>query len=509
VRIGIIDLGTNSVRFDIHSVAPQGEAHLLHREKLMIRLGEGVFLNGQLDPQAVLRGVHAFMSFKNTAERFQVVKIVAFATSALREAKDAQQFVDKIRQKTQIEIRIISGEEEAKLIALGILIHESFKGRQGLIDIGGGSTEINICDGKTVLHSASFPLGAARLQQIFLKTSPPKSTPKIPDPVRSMRQHIRSVLQTKTDSGQWGWVPFLVGSSGSIKALDRILKKTNNITTGINIKHLRKLVKMMSHSSKAQLLEIPGMEIKRADIILSGAILLEECMDAFKATEVITTNYSLRDGILYREIQNALLRKTTSARALKQDPRSLLKVAERFDLHPHHVKHLVALADNIFRETKKLHQLPENWIPYLSAAIILRDSGEIIAHNHHEVHSAYIVRNTEIRNFEPWEIELIAQLCLLHHKSRLTKKELPFPKDKEKRQAFIKLLPLVQLVDALDVRKKNHIKIDKLLLTPAAAKLILSGRGATELEVLRIEQKKSLFEKTYGRQLTALINSKN
>ena len=129
MRIGIIDLGTNSVRFDIHSVAPQGEAHLLHREKLMIRLGEGVFLNGQLDPQAVLRGVHAFMSFKNTAERFQVVKIVAFATSALREAKDAQQFVDKIRQKTQIEIRIISGEEEAKLIALGILIHESFKGR--------------------------------------------------------------------------------------------------------------------------------------------------------------------------------------------------------------------------------------------------------------------------------------------------------------------------------------------------------------------------------------------
>ncbi|MEO5970726.1 MAG: hypothetical protein ABIQ95_12440, partial [Bdellovibrionia bacterium] len=182
MRIGIIDLGTNSVRFDIHSVTPPGEAHLLHREKLMIRLGEGVFLDGKLDPHAIRRAVHAFMSFKNTAERFQVEKIVAFATSALREAKDAVHLIDRIRQKTQIEIRIISGEEEAKLIALGILSHESFKGRYGLIDIGGGSTEISICHNKNILNSASFPLGAARLQQVFLKTSPPKSTIKIPDP---------------------------------------------------------------------------------------------------------------------------------------------------------------------------------------------------------------------------------------------------------------------------------------------------------------------------------------
>lgn len=508
MRIGIIDLGTNSVRFDIHSVTSNSEAHLLHREKLMIRLGEGVFLDGKLDPHAIQRAVHAFMSFKNTAQRFQVEKIVAFATSALREAKDAEQLVEKIRQKTQIEIRIISGEEEAKLIALGILTHESYKGRYGLIDIGGGSTEISICHNKKILNSASFPLGAARLQQVFLKTSPPRSTSKTPDPILSMRQHIRRVLQTKTDPEDWGRVPFLVGSSGSIKALDRILKKSLNSTEGIGSKDLKKHAKMMSTASKPQLLQIPGMEIKRADIILSGAILLEECMNEFKASEVVTTNYSLRDGILFREIQNALANKTAEAKTLKHDSRSLLKVAERFDLHPEHVKHLITLSDSIFEETKKLHLLPQNWIPYLSAAVILRDAGEIIAHNRHEVHSAYIVRNTEIRNFEPWEIEFIAQLCLLHHKSRITKKEMPFPKDKIKRQAFIKLLPLVQIADALDVRKKNHIKVRKLMLTQGSAKLILSGRGATDLEVLRIEQKKSLFEKTYRRQLIAQISAK-
>jgi exopolyphosphatase/guanosine-5'-triphosphate,3'-diphosphate pyrophosphatase len=471
----------------------------------MIRLGEGLFLERKLNPQAIRRAEHAFISFKNTAQRFQVEKIVAFATSALREASDADLLVEKIRSKTQIEISVISGDEEAKLIALGVLNHKNFKGRYGLIDIGGGSTEISICEDKKVLHSASFPLGAARLQQIFLKTSPPKAGAKLPDPIQTLRLHIRHVLQSKAFMEHWGRVPFLVGSSGTVKALERISKKSLQIANGIHLKNLKKLTKTMGTQTRSELLNTPGMEAKRVDIILSGAILLEECMNQFKASVVLTTNYSLRDGILFRESQHALAHEATSAKPVKHDPKSLLTVAERFDLDPEHVKHLVTLADNIFEETKNLHKLSRNWIPYLTAAIILRDSGEIIAHNHHEIHSAYIIRNTEIRNFEPMEIEFIAQLCLFHHANRISKKEIPFAKDKTTQLAFIRLLPLVHIADALDVRKKNHIKIESMALMPNKAKLTLSGRGATDLEVLRIEQKKTLFEKVYGRRLYASI----
>ena len=121
MRIGIIDLGTNSVRFDVHQVNKNGEDLLLHREKLMIRLGQGVFLKGRLDPSAIRRAIQAFRSFHQTAKLLQAQKVIAFGTSALREASDAEAFVALIHKRTGIEIRIISGDEEAQLIAAGVL----------------------------------------------------------------------------------------------------------------------------------------------------------------------------------------------------------------------------------------------------------------------------------------------------------------------------------------------------------------------------------------------------
>jgi exopolyphosphatase/guanosine-5'-triphosphate,3'-diphosphate pyrophosphatase len=160
MRIAIIDLGTNSVRFDVHQIGPGRGIRRLHRDKLMIRLGQGVFTDGKLDSNAIRRTTQAFLGFRRIAKDLHVEKIVAFGTSALREAYDSEKFLARIYARTEIDVRVISGDEEAELIALGILSQESqARGKFALVDIGGGSTEISLCQGSRVLHASSFPSG--------------------------------------------------------------------------------------------------------------------------------------------------------------------------------------------------------------------------------------------------------------------------------------------------------------------------------------------------------------
>src|SRR4051794_25043244 len=164
MRLAIIDLGTNSVRFDVHQISssslkPGLSEKRLHREKLMVRLGQNVFTRGKLDPAAMARTVEAFRSFSRTLRDLKVDRVLAFATSALREASDSTKLIERVRARTGIELRVISGVEEARLIALGFLANTSPpEERFGLIDIGGGSTEVSIIKNKETLHSTSFNL---------------------------------------------------------------------------------------------------------------------------------------------------------------------------------------------------------------------------------------------------------------------------------------------------------------------------------------------------------------
>ncbi len=305
-RLAIIDLGTNSVRFDVYELIEGNEVERIFREKQMIRLGEGVFKTGKLVPEAVGRALEAFQYFATLIKKYEVNKIVAFATSAVREAQDAKSLIKKIFDKTGISLRVIVGEEEARLIAKGILNNEQTpNGVYSLIDIGGGSTEISICYKKTILDCYSFNLGAYRLQQTFLKTSPPEHQNK-KDPLEQMRKHIRSAVDAVVAKRKWPSIETLLGSSGTILSIKSILEASGEKVAPYEKKSIAKLVARMNFLTTEELLKMPGMEAKRVDIILAGTVLLDELMSGLKAKQVFTTRYALRDGILDQEIENIL-----------------------------------------------------------------------------------------------------------------------------------------------------------------------------------------------------------
>ncbi len=315
MRIGIIDLGTNSIRFDIHEIISRKRHHRLFREKLMIRLGEGVFLNGKLNKFATERCVIALKGFAEKCAGLGVQKIIAVGTSALRDAADGQVFVQRVKRETGIRVRIISGEEEALLIAEGVLHHErKLSGKFALVDIGGGSTEITICDGREILYTASFNLGVARLQQLFLKGSPPRSSIPGQDPILVLREHIRQTLLQKGKT--WPDVKKIVGSSGTVRALSRLQKGLKKERGTFTKKSLSKLVVELSPLTSAELMLRAKMEPKRVDLILAGGILLEEIAGFLGASRISTTSYSLRDGILDNILTGLNAKKKSKKRKL-------------------------------------------------------------------------------------------------------------------------------------------------------------------------------------------------
>lgn len=498
MRVAIIDLGTNSVRFDVHQISSSKTVKTLHREKLMVRLGQGVFTHGKLNPEAVRRTLQAFTSFKNTAEDLGVERFVAFGTSALREASDGQKLLKLIQAKTGIEIRVISGKEEASLISLGVLSNEKLpKGRFGLIDIGGGSTEISLCRGKKVLAGDSFALGTARLQQVFLRGSPPRAkTNSKEDPVKLLRKYIRTTILTKTLSESWPKIDKLIGSSGTVRAIAKLAKKKGN-GKSIDRSDLKKVVKAMCTMNTEELLSMPGMEAKRVDMILAGAILLEECMNVLNVKKIVSTEFSLRDGVLEEQIE---LAKAKSSTKLELHIDDLKAKAAKIHPNPSHFIHVAETCETLFDALKPIHKLKPSWRALLLAASYLHDMGELISPTNHEEHSYYFAKNIDFAPLDKWESEFIARLCLYH---RVGKPELEqFVKgNKERKDAFMKLLAILRVADALDRGHKSLVKATSVKYTKNTVEIRVSSKTPPDLELLRVEQKKQLFEDVFKKTL--------
>lgn len=481
MRIAIIDLGTNSVRFDVHSLGKKEK--LLHREKLMIRLGQGVFLKGRMSADAIERAVHAFSHFRAVCDNLQVQKIVAFGTSALREAQDSGSLLEVIRERAGIEVKVISGEEEARLIALGILAHETPpKGRFALVDIGGGSTEISFCRGRKVLHGESYPLGTARLQQVFLKKSPPKTTA-----VKNLRQYIRNILGQSLGARGWPVAPAVIGSSGTVKALAKILGNK-----AFSLAQLKDFVADISGMTGAQLLEVPGMEAKRVDMILVGAVLLEEVMIALGAKKVTPTDFSLRDGIL--EEEHALSKRNSR---IELHAEALFARAVRLGQESEHLWHMADFSASLFDRLRAVHRLHPRWKIYLLAAVVLRKCGEAVSYADRAKHSYYIVKHADLPGLEPWEHEFVARLCLHYGAGKPELRALG-----ERRAAFKKLLALLRVIDALDLGPRTALKIGRTRVSGKNVTLTLSGAATAGAEQLMLERKKKLFEEEFKRTLT-------
>ena len=306
-RLAVIDIGTNSIRLDIREL--EGEKwRLLLRKKDIIRLGRGVFTSGALDPGSTAALFENLDRFSRHLRKYEVDETICVGTSALREAANSADVLDRIRATYGFEVQIISGQREAELIARGVLENErELHGTFVLIDIGGGSTELTGFQSHRRTASVSLPLGALRLQELFLKTIPPLPTPEHHNPVAALREHVDSVIRAETSGRAFPLPAPLVGTSGTVKAVGRILgvvdaeseTETDSAQSRpqYSRRDLRALIERIMPLTADEIAAIPRIDRKRAEVILAGALLLDQIMEHFGAENISVSEYSLRDGI--------------------------------------------------------------------------------------------------------------------------------------------------------------------------------------------------------------------
>ncbi|MTJ23141.1 Ppx/GppA family phosphatase [Dolichospermum sp. UHCC 0352] len=523
--IAAIDIGTNS----LHIIVVKIEATLpsftiIAREKETVRLGDRNLITGELKPEVMMKAIACLGRFKTLADSLGTNSIVAVATSAVRESPNGQEFLQQIETEVGLSVDLISGPEEARRIYLGVLSGMEFNNKPHIIiDIGGGSTELILGDSEEPRSLTSTKIGAVRLTGELIASDPISETE-----FKYLQAYARGMLERSVEEVQGklkiGDSPQLIGTSGTIETIATIhaREKLGLVPSTLNgyqfsLQDLRTWVNRLRKMTNVERATVPGMPEKRSEVILSGAVILQEAMTLLGVQSVTVCERSLREGVIvdwmltHGFIDNRL-RFQSSIRE-----RSVLKTAKKYQTNLEHSERVTAFALNIFDQTKgQLHYWSADQRQLLWAAAILHNSGHYISHSAHHKHSYYLIRNGELLGYNETEIEIIANIARYHRKSPPKKKHESYRNllHKEHRTMVNQLSAILRLAVALDRRQIgaiSHVQCEyvpnfkefKMLIFPS----LIDDECA--LEMWSLDYKKGVFEEEFGLKFVAILANSN
>lgn len=417
--LAAVDVGTNSLHLVVARTTEGDRFEVITREKEMVRLGSGSAEMKELAPDAIDRAVAALARFHKIADSHGA-PLRAVATSAVREAENSAVLLKRSRKEAGVEIEVVSGVEEARLIHLGVLqALELYDRRLLLCDIGGGSTELLIGERGEVLASVSFKLGAVRLTNRFF------SADRLhPSAVDSCRRHIQGVLASFDRPVARHPHEVAVGSSGTIEQVFRLargLEGEDPLRTLNGAVLRRKQVTavvdaLVAARADGTTDQLPDLDPKRVDIILAGALVLEGVVKRFGIKELVISEYALREGVFLDTINR---QRGGSLRHLRDVARrSVTDLLVSCDEDPVHSEHVASLALELWDATADRHGLGTEQRSLLEAGALLANVGLVISHAKHHKHSYYLIRNSDrLVGFTDQEIEVVAQIARYHRKS--------------------------------------------------------------------------------------------
>lgn len=520
--LAAIDIGTNSIHMVVVRINPAIPAFtIIAREKDTVRLGDRNLQTGELTPEARERSLAALQRCKDLAISMNADHIVAVATSATREAPNGQAFLAQIQSEVGLFVNLISGQEEARRIYLGVLSGMDFQNQPHvIIDIGGGSTELILADSHESRFLSSTKVGAVRLTQDFLTTDPIS-----PTEFAYLRAYVRGMLERPIDELrlhlQPGEKPRLVGTSGTIETLITIhaLEKLGEVPNPLNgyqmsRKDLKEMVKRFTLMNYGQRFAVAGMSDKRAEIIVAGAVVLLEAMTMLNLDSITTCERSLREGIIVDWMLTHGLIESRLHFQSEVRQRNVMKIAHKYQVNLEYSKRVADFALILFDQTKGyLHFWGNEERELLWAAAILHNCGLYISHSFHHKHSYYLIRNAELLGFTEIELEVMANLARYHRKSKPRKKHTHYSKlPDQDRQVIKELSAILRLAVALDRRQIGAIKQLECKYDSEYKKLHLylvpnQPDDDCALELWNLDYKKSVFEEQYGVKLVTTLES--
>ncbi len=447
-----IDIGTNSFHLVVARADSDGGFDVLTTEKEMVRMGRGGGEMKELADDAIDRGLATLDRMVQVARSFGAVDLSVVATSAVREASNQAIFLDRAREELAVEVEVISGFEEARLIHLGVLqALPVYDKRALLVDIGGGSTEFVISEGERVVESRSMKLGAVRMTERFFV-----GADDIESATTNCRQYIRAALAPVSRELRGHQPEVSIGSSGTIATIASMAahrrgesaRQTNGAS--FSASELASIVEVLAGIPLDAPRKMSGLDAKRADIITAGSILLQEIFLAFEIDEMTVSEFALREGVLLDRFGGS--RSAGISRLADLRRTNLLRLARQLDPDPDHALQTAKLATQLFDRTVEIHGLGAAERELLDGAAIVHNVGLFISHSSHHKHSYYVIRNSEhLTGFAEHEVEMIAVVARYHRKSHPTNKHQEFARLRESDQQVVRVLAgLLRVAIGLD-----------------------------------------------------------
>ena len=419
MRIAAIDCGTNSIHMIVVRIRPDLSFEVIDREKEMVRLGSGGLDGKALTQEAMSAALQAFSRFRRLAESHQVEEILAAATSAVREAENGGEFLSAVERETGIRPQVISGTEEARLIHLAAVYGVDVAGASAVVvDIGGGSVEITHGAGTSLRVAKSFKLGVIRLTERYVHSDPLSGRDE-----RKLVRHLDEELAKTLKDIKTAGYDRVIGTSGTILSLGSVASSDRRRVTDdlrnlrVSAKQIRRVRKDVTDRSITERMKMPGLDPRRADLIVAGGVLLDEIMRRLDAAEITLCDFALREGLVLDYIHRNRKHIAQAGQYPDIRRRSIIELAERCSYWPEHAHQIARLALSVFDQTRAVHGLTDREREWLEFAALLHDIGTHISYPRHHKHSYYLIHNGDLRGFEPEETEVIALAARYHRKT--------------------------------------------------------------------------------------------
>ena len=508
-RYAAVDIGSNSVRMEVAEVSPPerpgaavpGVMSVLASDREITRLGESVFRGGRVSLEASALTCDVLARMARTYRKHDVDGVRAVATSAIRDARNQQEFLSRASEAIQAPVEIISGPEEARLIHLGVAWRWPHPRRKVLIvDIGGGSAEIILSDGGSIVEAVSRPLGAVRLKELFLASDRPD-----PGQLHRMDDFIRQKLAPSVRRLAGIKIDRVIGTSATasavVCAVNRVPRRDRDRADRLRAtsSQVRGLYKTVSTRSLEERRKVPGIGPRRAEIIGPGVAVLRRVLEDFRQPSFYFSSAGVRDGLIadlfQRRVGQELMRLDADRRRVTE------QMARRYAVDLAHARCVAAISLDLFSALEKLHRLPRSCGGLIEAAALLMDCGHYVSDSRHHRHSYYLVSNSALPGFNAAERAVVAGLCRFHRKSLPGEREEQLPGlGPEERRWVERLIPLLRLADALDRSRRQPVERLSCGLRDDALEVRIEGRDA-DLEAWAAEQTSDAFRQIYGCRL--------
>ena len=494
-RIAAIDVGTNS----IHMIVVEQQRHgyrVIDKEKDMVQLGRGSLEGRPRTAEAIERGVEALKRMAGIAERWQVTEVVAVATSAIREAPNGLSFVAAAEKAAGIRIRVISGEEEADYIYRAVRAAIDFHGGTALsIDIGGGSVELIVGTAAEVFLTASEPVGALRMAQLFALEG--AATPETIEECRAyVRKRLKKIFTRITSLG----FDFTVGTSGTIVTLATLASPDAETHASglrwLSRQRLRELIEALTPLSAADRARRFAIEERRAATLLAGAIVLDEIMRKLKLDQLRACDTALREGIV-----EAVLDAGDTDRGRKDSVRrsSVLALIERSDVERNHAAHVARLALRIFDQTEELRRLRTGERELLEYAALLHEVGMHVSYQGHQKHSYYLISHAGLRGFTSDQVAVVANVARYYRKATPSEEHENFAQlSPTQKEQVRKLAAILSLADALDRGRSRAVRDVRVENGDGKVRFQIRLRGDADVELAAATKRARTFAKVFA-----------